>query len=312
MTVSAPKKTDPKATRQSPSANHALGAYLGVAIGDALGATVEFMTPGEIQAKLGQHRDIIGGGWLGLQPGQVTDDTEMSLALGRSLLAEKGIQATSIANHFSDWMATKPRDIGHTVRRGLVEFRRTGRPAQPMNLDAAGNGACMRIVPLVIATLGAPWRMVRQALHIQNHITHNAPLSDAGTETVAHMVQAGVLGQVDFKGLLTIAETLAMEHTEFAFGGRAESNPSGYIVDTLKAVFQGLAATDCFEDCLVDVVNRGGDADTTGAIAGMIAGAFYGADAIPGRWIKALDDEVADQCRQQTDDLLALSQKLYG
>ena len=87
---------------------------------------------------------------------------------------------------------------------------------------------------------------------------------------------------------------------------RRRENPSGYVVDTLQAVFQSFFATESFEDCLIDVVNRGGDADTTGAIAGMLAGAYYGLESIPKRWLKAIDEDIATQCPAQARALLAL------
>ena len=89
-------------------------------------------------------------------------------------------------------------------------------------------------------------------------------------------------------------------------------NPGGYIVETLRAVFQSLFATDCFESALVDVVNRGGDADTTGAIVGMIAGALYGLESIPRRWHAALERATADACRDQALRLLSLSPHCRG
>ena len=84
--------------------SRAAGAYLGVAVGDAFGATLEFLTPREIQHRYGQHREIIGGGWLGLRKGQVTDDTEMSLALGRSILEAGKVDPEAVAEAFSVWM----------------------------------------------------------------------------------------------------------------------------------------------------------------------------------------------------------------
>ena len=104
----------------------AQAAYLGLALGDALGGTVEFMTPREILEAHGEHRDIKGGGWLRLRKGQVTDDTEMSLALGEAILSAGRIDGESVAASFSAWMRTKPVDIGNTVRRGIVHYRRTG------------------------------------------------------------------------------------------------------------------------------------------------------------------------------------------
>ena len=93
----------------------------------------------------------------------------------------------------------------------------------------------------------------------------------------------------------------------FAYDRKRCDNPSGYIVDTIQAVFQSFFATENFEDCLTDVVNRGGDADTTGAIAGMLAGACYGMDSIPRRWLKALDEATSKKCTDQALALMALA-----
>src|SRR6266540_675019 len=101
----------------------ALGAYLGFAVGDALGATVEFMTATEIRATYGVHRQVVGGGWLRLKPGQITDDTQMCLALGRALLATNGWDLSAVADAFVAWMRSRPVDIGHTCRRGLRRYQ---------------------------------------------------------------------------------------------------------------------------------------------------------------------------------------------
>jgi ADP-ribosyl-[dinitrogen reductase] hydrolase len=284
----------------------ALGAYVGLAIGDALGATVEFMTPREIQAQYGVHRRIRGGGWLRLRAGQVTDDTEMSLSLGRAILAEQGINPVAIAQAFSDWMRNKPVDMGNTVRRGIIHFRTSGQWEMPASEHDAGNGACMRSLPVALALLGAGQEQIAQASRAQAHITHHNAISDAGTECVIHMVQCALEGGTT-QELKAIAQDLVASEPLYAYSQRREENPSGYIVDTLRAVFQALFAHDDFETCLVDVVNRGGDADTTGAILGMIAGALYGHAAIPKTWRKALDAQVVTECGEQAMALLRLA-----
>ena len=213
--------------------DRAVGTYLGMAVGDALGATVEFMLPREIQAQYGVHERIRGGGWLHLKPGQVTDDTGMALALGEAILASGGIDIYAIAEAFNTWLRSKPVDVGHTVRRGISHFRCTGEP----------------------------W-------------------------------------------------ALLVAYPAFRFRGRHRENPSAYIVETLQAVFQALFDTSTFSDCLVDVVNRGGDADTTGAIAGMIAGALYGVQAIPTSWLHDLDATIRRRCRQQALALIELSKQI--
>ncbi|WP_295587839.1 ADP-ribosyl-[dinitrogen reductase] hydrolase [uncultured Lamprocystis sp.] len=284
----------------------AVGAYVGMAVGDALGATVEFLTPREIHEQFGIHQDMRGGGWLRLRKGQVTDDTEMSLALGAAILAEGRVEAGAVAAAFSEWMRGKPVDIGHTVRRGISQYRLTGATQMPENDYDAGNGACMRSLPIALCTLGAESSLVAQANRIQSHTTHHSAVGDAGTLTVIRMVQAALLGG-EMGHLKGLAEALVAEQPLYRYDRRRMENPGGFLVETLKAVFQALFATDNFEGALIEVVNRGGDADTTGAILGMIAGALYGYDAIPRRWLTALDAKAATACRDQARALLRMS-----
>ena len=282
-------------------------AYLGLALGDALGATVEFMTPREIAHEYGVHREIIGGGWLKLKPGQVTDDTTMSLALGECILFNGGeVSALSCARAFDLWMRRKPVDIGNTVRRNLMLFRRSGQPAAPMSEHDAGNGAAMRVLPVALATLGLSEARVRAACRAQAHVTHHNAVSDAACEFLALAVQDFLFGNSLQQVYRQRIFPLVSEHAAFAFGERPRrDNPSGWVVETLQAVLQALVNVGGFEHCLVDVVNRGGDADTTGAITGMLAGALYGRDALPQRWIKALDPAVRAACCDQARALVA-------
>lgn len=281
----------------------AQGAYVGLAVGDALGASVEFMTPREIQAQYGVHNRIVGGGWLKLQAGKVTDDTEMSLSLGQAILAENGIRDTAIAQAYSDWMRSKPVDMGNTVRRGIVHFRNSGSCEVPVSEHDAGNGACMRSLPIALAMLGADEALIRQASRTQAHITHHNAVSDAGTECVIHMVQCALQGGSKL-ALAAIAQGLVLVEPLYDYSQRRQENPSGYIVETLRAVFQAFFANEDFEAAMVDVVNRGGDADTTGAILGMIAGAYFGLSAIPPSWRKHLDQHILRQCSEQAVALL--------
>lgn len=284
----------------------ARAAYLGLAIGDALGATVEFMTPNEIRVTHGIHNNIIGGGWLKLRAGRVTDDTEMSLALGEALLAARAVDARSIAEAFSEWMRSKPVDIGNTVRRGIVYYRNHGETVVPKSEFNAGNGACMRCLPLALATFGHDTDRVVRASRIQAHITHHSSLSDAGTEHVTRLLHKALAGE-SLSELERCSREFVRVQPAFSFNRKPVTNPGGYIVETLQAVLQALYATQTFEDCLVEVVNRGGDADTTGAIAGMLAGAVYGMAGIPSRWRHQLDPEVAAMCQSQADALLVLA-----
>ena len=291
----------------SPLADKARAAYLGMAIGDALGATVEFMTPKEIQNQYGAHSDITGGGWLRLKAGQVTDDTTMALALGKSILAAGCVDALAAATAFDAWMRAKPVDIGNTVRRNLIQFRKTGHPEAVACEHDAGNGAAMRVLPVALATYGQPPESVIAASRTQAHVTHHNALSDACCETLIFMVQDFLAGQTADAVHAGRVVPLIEQFPVYAYDRKRCENPSGFVVDTLHAVFQGFFATDNFEDCLIDVVNRGGDADTTGAIVGLLAGARYGYDAIPRRWLRALDEITRQQCEKQAEALIELS-----
>jgi ADP-ribosyl-[dinitrogen reductase] hydrolase len=291
----------------APHVDRGMAAYLGLAVGDALGATVEFLTPNEIRHQIGLHCEITGGGWLRLKAGKVTDDTTMSLALGESIIARGGVDALAAAEAFDAWMRAKPVDIGNTVRRNLIAFRKTGNPEAVASEHDAGNGAAMRVLPVALACYGQPEKTTIFANRAQAHVTHHNALSDAACETLILMVQDFLAGHDPIEVERERAGKLVNDFPVFAYDKRPRENPSGFVVDTIQAVFQSFFATETFEDCLIDVVNRGGDADTTGAIAGMLAGARYGMDSIPNRWLKVLDEKICAQCPDQARTLLAIS-----
>jgi len=282
----------------------ARASFLGLAIGDALGATTEFMTPHEIRAKYKLHNKMRGGGWLGVKPGQVTDDTEMSLEIARAIDAANAWNLQGIAENFLAWMRGKPIDMGSTVRKGIVNFRRTGDLEMPVNDWDAGNGALMRMAPVVIFTLGDEQLFKRCTLE-QARLTHNHPLSDAACLCVGKMVQAALQGADRFT-LHAMARELVAGYPNFQFANY-RGLASGYVVDTVQTVFHYFFTTASFEECLTGVVNQGGDADTTGAIAGMLAGAFYGFKALPMHWLRKLDRTVNNEIEGLVPRLLALS-----
>ncbi len=167
--------------------NRALAAFLGFAIGDALGATVEFMTSREIAAQYGVHREIIGGGWLRLKAGRVTDDTEMSLALGRSLLRCGGLDLRDVCEEFAAWLKSGPIDVGNTCRRGIRRYIVHGTVEGAFAPGDAGNGAAMRVLPVALATFGDPGKAEAWTLG-QGRATHHHPLSDSACLALVEMV----------------------------------------------------------------------------------------------------------------------------
>lgn len=284
--------------------DRARACLTGLALGDALGATTEFMTPAEIQAAHGVHRKIVGGGWLGLRPGGVTDDTEMSLCIARAAVASGGWDLRAVAEAFAQWLRARPLDVGDTCRRGIRTYMLQGTLAMPHDPWGAGNGAAMRMAPVALLTLGDDALLGQAALE-QAHLTHNHPLSDAACLALGRMIHAAVSGASAF-ALHAMTRELAGRHPVFDFRDYA-GEATGYVVDTLRTVFHHFFTTATFEQCLVAVVNQGGDADTTGAIAGALAGAFYGPKALPRPWLERLDPTVRVEAWELAERLMELS-----
>lgn len=282
----------------------AQAAFLGLALGDALGATTEFMSPAEIRGKFKVHRKMRGGGWLNVKPGQVTDDTEMSLAIARVVLLRGIWNHKLVADSFVAWMKGKPIDIGSTVRKGIRHYMNSGELEMPYNEWDAGNGAAMRMAPVALFTLGDERELKRCTLQ-QARLTHHHVLSDGACLCIGRMVQAAILG-ADRAALRDLASKLVVKYPTFQFNNY-RGNASGYVVDTLQTVFHYLFTTNSFEECLVGVVNQGGDADTTGAIAGMIAGAYYGLEQLPRQWLRKLDKQVRKEIEYLSPRLIRMS-----
>lgn len=285
--------------------DRALAAYLGLAIGDALGATVEFMTPREIAYQYRVHDQITGGGWLKLPAGDVTDDTTMSLALGQAMVDAQGWSMPHVAQAWVEWLRQGPVDCGNTCRRGIRRYMGDGSLEGPLREGDGGNGALMRNLPVVLATLHSAAAFERWSIE-QAHFTHHHPLSDAATLCLGHMVRDWILApETASRRMPERAAQLVAQYPAFRFDpypGRA----TGYVVDTVQTVLHFVLQEPDFEACVVATVNRGDDADTTGALAGMLAGARSGLQGIPTRWLKALKPQVRQAIEQQVRQLLAL------
>ncbi len=288
----------------------ALGAYLGLALGDALGATVEFMTPREIALRFaahgGVHREIIGGGWLKLQAGQVTDDTTMSLALGEALLQSQRqgrlFDSPLMAEAFVAWWRGKPVDCGNTCRRGIQRYLRDGSLAGPQQDSDGGNGALMRNLPVALATLGDDALFDRVSLS-QAHITHHNPESDAAVLGIGRLLRAALAGSAT---VAEMADAWVTAHPVFRFRPYPR-RASGYVVDTVQTVLHCITSHEDFEAAVTAAVNLGDDADTTGALVGMLAGARCGARALPQRWLRRLLPEVRQAVTAQSHALVDMS-----
>ena len=281
--------------------NRIKGSMLGFAIGDALGATVEFMHPDSIKQEIGTHKDIIGGGWLKLEPGEITDDTEMTLCVARSLVDCGGYNLKDIADKFVVWYNGDPVDIGSTCRAGIHRYIRTGNLEAPYNDRAAGNGGVMRELPLILRYANDREFMLNSVVS-QSRLTHNNKESDLGCQCYAELVAATLSG-ASKEELRDIAGHFPLFDPE-KFDGKS----GGYVVETLRTVLHYFFVTSTFENCIVSVVNRGEDADTTGALAGGLAGAFYGLEPIPARWLGALDRDAHQELLQLAERVATMTQ----
>ncbi|SNB45181.1 ADP-ribosyl-[dinitrogen reductase] hydrolase [Geobacter sp. DSM 9736] len=284
--------------------SRARSAFVGLALGDALGAPAEFLTSGEITSRYGRLDDIVGGGWLRLKPGEVTDDTQMSLCIARATVAAGGWSLTGIADSFAAWLRSKPVDVGETCRRGIRRYMLKGELEAPFNQWDAGNGAVMRMLPTALFCLGDATLLEQCALS-QARLTHNHPLSDAACITFGRLIHLALLG-FSKNRLKREVDTLIQSHPSFSFD-HYRGLATGYVVDTLQTVFHHFFISRSFEECVVGTVNQGGDADTTGAIAGALAGAYYGEAELPKRWLKKMDRRLVAELERLAEDLVKLS-----
>lgn len=278
---------------------------VGFLVAESLGSTTEFMTPAEVKAQYGVHREIIGGGHLDWPKGSITDDGDMTLCVARSLVACGCYNLSDIAARFVDWYNSNPIDMGHTVRAGLHRYIRTGELERPSAENQAGNGGVMRELPLILSLAGRRHALL-QAVVEQARLTHNHPESDQGCRCYASLVSAA-LEEADKSTIRDVAQ-LYPEFMPEPYNGKA----GGYIVETMHTVLHFFFKTHSFEEAVIGAVNRGQDADTCGALLGGLAGAYYGYAAIPQRWIEALDQDVLAEALQLADALLEMQEVPNG
>lgn len=264
------------------------GALYGVAIGDALGGPLEFMSAEEIQAEHGLVTEMIGGGWLDLNPGETTDDTAMTMCVAYGILENPSIPYQAIGRRFIEWKAGGPKDIGMTCalaidyaqNRCKNDWWEAAHLAEAqMHGRSDGNGALMRtIYPALYYTDEKKRRLVTRGIAL---MTHTGKTSAEICEAYVEIVSSAIHGRE------------AAPYSYLTPEGQHE--PNGYVVNTYANVMQAITETGSFEEALVNAVNRGGDADTNGAIAGGLAGAIYGYEEIPQRWIDALPEGIKIQ-----------------
>jgi ADP-ribosylglycohydrolase len=277
------------------------GALIGLAVGDAVGTTVEFKAPGTFPPVT----DMVGGGPFGLRPGEWTDDTSMALCLAESLIECRGFNARDQMERYVKWwrhghLSSTGRcfDIGNTTRDALARFERTGEPLSgSTSPNAAGNGSLMRLVPVAMCYVNRPEEGIA-ACGESSRTTHGAREAVDACRYYGGLL-IGAMNGVSKEELLSPMyspvrglwrrEPLAPKIAEVAGGSFARRSPpeikgTGYVVKSLEAALWAFATTDDYRDGCLAAVNLGDDADTTAAIYGQLAGAYYGVSRIRTEW----------------------------
>lgn len=288
------------------------GCLLGLAVGDALGTTLEFCRPGSFTP----ITDMVGGGPFHLKPGQWTDDTSMALCLASSLTERGGFDARDQMEryvrwrHEGYWSSTGHCfDIGNATSAALGRFQRTGDPfAGSTDPHAAGNGSLMRLAPVPLFYADDAVTAIEQAA-ASSRTTHATRTAVDACRYFAGLLVGAVQGATKEELLvadycpvpgLWSKQPLHPEVAAVAAGSFKHRNPpeirgTGYVVQSLEAALWAFHGTANFCDGCLRAVNLGDDADTTGAIYGQLAGAFYGEAALPKQWLEllALRDAIA-------------------
>lgn len=297
------------------------GCLLGLACGDSVGTTVEFQPRGTFPPMT----DMVGGGVFDLEPGQWTDDTSMALCMAVSLVNNRWFNADDIMRLFVLWrdqgyLSSNGTcfDIGVTVRRALHRYERTGNPySGDTDPKSAGNGCLMRLAPVIMMYHGSRNLALRKASD-SSCMTHGAAECLIATQAFGDQIWMALNGSskndiCTSKGGFVWDVEASLKITNIASGTYRSIDEkyikgTGYVVDSLEAALWCFHRTSTFKDAILLAANLGDDADTTAAITGQIAGAFYGVNGIPPEWLKKL--AMGYYIRQLAGDLMRAGEQL--
>lgn len=283
--------------RDGHTENRALGAFVGLAVGDALGAPVEFCRRDTFEPV----SEMLAGGYFKLPAGAWTDDTAMALCLAESLLQRPNLDKKDLLDRFCRWAGQAENTstgvcvgIGQNTLRVLGNFHRKGDLfALETRQKSDGNGAAMRLAPVAVRHWTDPLE-ARRVAELQSRTTHYSDISADACGYLASIIVDLLGGQ---SWVATVQRPLPQSWPgilktegapQWATLDRDSISSTGYVVHTLEAALWAVDTTESFEDALIKAVNLGDDADSVGAVTGQIAGARYGLSAIPDRWLNML------------------------
>jgi ADP-ribosyl-[dinitrogen reductase] hydrolase len=288
--------------------DRAIGSLLGLAIGDAVGTTLEF----EARDSVDLLTDMIGGGPFDLRPGQWTDDTSMALALADSLLLDPKLDAIDLQERFVSWWRDGLYsctgdcfDIGITTETALENFELKGSAVSgSTDPSSAGNGSLMRLAPVAISSWHDQERR-RDTASRQSRTTHAAPEAVDACVSFADILAQAIAGQVAPWNLRSDAPVASPSVSAIIDGSwcgklRSSVKSSGYVLHTLEAALWCVGRTSSFRDAVLLAANLADDADTTAAVTGQLAGAIYGKAGIPAEWLERLawSDKIEEMARR--------------
>ena len=273
-------------TQQKPDAKE-LGMLLGLHAGDSLGATLEFSQPSNRNKFL---TEIIGGGAFHWLAGEPTDDTELALAVLKSI-QDGYFNEAVLKKAMINWFNKKPKDIGNTTRSAIENMISQKSPSG--TIGSASNGSLMRCAPL--ALLKQKGDKLKKLTKQQSILTHQLPLVSECDYLLINAIQLAISGKDKesiFKTTMTEASQFS-EKINQALGKLKTTawddlKTDGYVISTLCSAFWGLLHSKSFEEGVTLIINRGDDADTCGAVTGALLGAYYGVESIPKRWLEKL------------------------
>lgn len=293
-----------------PLQDRSRGCLIGLAVGDAVGTTLEFRPPGTFKPLT----DMVGGGHFCLKKGRWTDDTSMALCMGHSLVESAGFHARDQMLRYCDWLDNGYMssigicfDVGVSVSSALRRFQKTGEPFSGSKARwSSGNGSIMRLAPIPI--------FYHQQLHYAVHYggessrtTHGSALCIDACRYLS-LLLASLISGAEKDVVTTLdyvpqtAELCQIMSGAFLHKSYTALTGSGYVIESLESALWCFVNTDTFADCVLAAANLGNDADTTAAVAGQLAGAYYGHQGIRRDWLEALHGH---------DDICALADDLY-
>ncbi len=288
------------------------GCLLGLAVGDALGASVEFLSRGSFPPVT----DMQGGGAFNLDPGQWTDDTSMALCLAESLIEKKGFDAYDQMVRYLRWYRTgylsstgRCFDIGRTTAVALCTFENTREPfSGPTDSHSAGNGSLMRLAPVPMFFFPDRDAAIFHAAE-SSRTTHGSQecidacrlFASILFNTFSGMNKERVLLEHD-EGIVKVPKISEIARGSYRGKKDKQIQGSGYVVKSLEAALWCFYTTNSFQDAVLKAANLGDDADTTAAICGQVTGAFYGIGSIPTSW---------RECIAMSQEIETLATSLY-